>query len=65
MDSRSKKQIDEERAAELLGLTAAEVRRLSVETGLGHTKRESGRERVVFTYAELYRLCRSVVEVAS
>jgi hypothetical protein len=65
MDSRSKKQVNEERAAALLGLTAAELRRLSAETGLGHTKRESGREHVVFTYAELYQLCRSAVEFAS
>ena len=61
----SQKLVNEERAAELLGVTARELRRLSSETGLGHVEYEQGQERVVFTYAELYRLCRSAVLVAS
>jgi hypothetical protein len=48
----------------LLGVTALDLRRLSGETGLGHVENEQGQERVVFTYAELYRLCRSTVLVA-
>ena len=57
--------VNEDRAAELLGVTARELRRLSSETGLGHVENEQGQERVVFTYAELYRLCRSAVLVAN
>ena len=56
--------VNEDRAAELLGVTARDLRRLSSETGLGHVENEQGQERVVFTYAELYRLCRSAVLVA-
>jgi hypothetical protein len=60
----SQKVVNENRAAELLGVTAQELRRLSSESGLGHMESEEGQERVVFTYAELYRLCRSAVLVA-
>jgi hypothetical protein len=56
--------VNEDRAAELLGVSARDLRRLSSETGLGHVESEQGQERVVFTYAELYRLCRSAVLVA-
>jgi hypothetical protein len=58
------KVVNEDRAAELLGVTTQELRRLSSETGLGHAEYEQGQEQVVFTYAELYRLCRSAVLVA-
>jgi hypothetical protein len=58
------KVIDQDRAAALLGVTTEELRRLSSETGLGRAEHEQGREQVVFTYAELYRLCRSAVQVA-
>jgi len=52
--------VDENRAAALLGVSAEKLRRLSSETGLGRAQQE-GREEIVFTYAELYRLCRSAV----
>ena len=55
--------VDENRAAALLGVSAEKMRRLHSETGLGRAEQE-GREKVVFTYAELYRLCRSAVMVA-
>jgi hypothetical protein len=55
--------VHETRAAALLGVSAEKLRRLSSETGLGRAERE-GRDEVVFTYAELYRLCRSAVMVA-
>jgi hypothetical protein len=58
------KVIDQDRAAALLGVTAERLRRLSSETGLGRAEYEEGQEQVVFTYAELYRLCRSAVQVA-
>jgi hypothetical protein len=58
------KVVNEDRAAALLGVTAEKLRRLSSETGLGRAEYEQGQEQVVFTYAELYRLCRSVAQVA-
>jgi hypothetical protein len=57
------KVIDQDRAAALLGVTAERLRTLSSETGLGRAEYEEGQEQVVFTYAELYRLCRSAVRV--
>lgn len=54
--------IDETRAAALLGVSAEKLRRLHSETGLGRAEQD-GRDQVVFTYAELYRLCRSAVMV--
>jgi hypothetical protein len=55
--------VGEARAAALLGVSAQKLRRLHSQTGLGRAEQE-GREEVVFTYAELYRLCRSAVMVA-
>ena len=55
--------VNETRAAALLGVSALKLRRLSSETGLGRAQYEGGAE-VVFTYAELYRLCRSAAQVA-
>jgi hypothetical protein len=55
--------VDETRAAALLGVSAQELRRLHSQTGLGRAEQEGSAE-VVFTYAELYRLCRSAVMVA-
>ena len=56
------RKVAEERAASLLGLTSGELRRLSQETGLGHYESKGGGEQLVFTYAELYRLCQSAVQ---
>jgi hypothetical protein len=55
-------EINENRAAFLLGLSTECLRRLSVQTGLGHPDGESGGACLVFTYAELYRLCRVAAE---
>jgi hypothetical protein len=57
--------INEERAATLLGLEASDLRRLSRETGLGETVPDSSSEHVVFTYAELYRLCRMAAQLTT
>jgi len=54
-------EINENRAAFLLGLSTECLRRLSVQSGLGHPDGESGAS-LVFTYAELYRLCRLAAE---
>jgi hypothetical protein len=55
-------EVNESRAAFLLGLSPESLRRLSAQTGLGHPDAESGGTNLVFTYAELYRLCRLAAE---
>jgi hypothetical protein len=57
--------VNESRAAALLGLSTQKLRRLSEQSGLGHPDWENGGAQLVFTYAELYRLCRLVAEVRS
>jgi hypothetical protein len=57
--------VNESRAAVLLGLSTQKLRRLSEQSGLGHRDVENGGAELVFTYAELHRLCRLVAEVRS
>jgi len=57
--------ISEERAATLLGLEAVELRRLSRETGLGEAVSDGNADRLIFTYAELYRLCRIAAQLTT
>lgn len=59
-----RRSIDEGRAAVLLGLPREQLRQLSEQSGLGC--KESGETSMqrVFTYKELYRLCRFVVQFA-
>lgn len=57
--------VNEGRAAALLGLSAQKLRRLSEQSGLGRPDVENGGAELVFTYAELYRLCRLAAEVSS
>jgi hypothetical protein len=57
--------ISEERAATLLGLEAADLRRLSRETGLGEAVPDGGSDQLIFTYAELYRLCRITAQLTA
>ncbi len=68
MDSREneplRKEIDEERAAALLGFTRAQLKDLSEQSGLGHEAAGEPSERRWFTYQELYRLCRWVARPA-
>jgi hypothetical protein len=56
------RKVNESRAAVLLGLSADNLRRLSAQTGLGQPDVEAGGAHLVFTYAELYRLCRLAAE---
>ena len=49
--------VEEDRAAVLLGLPMAEIRRFSRISGLGHMEKGDQGEHVVFTYDELQRLC--------
>jgi hypothetical protein len=60
---RAEGKVNESRAATLLGLSRQRVRRLSEISGLGHTDLEHGSAELVFTYAELYRLCRLAAEM--
>ena len=53
-------QIDEDRAAVLLGLTRAQLRQLCEKSGLGHGAAGDDSEQRLFTYHELWRLCRWV-----
>ena len=57
--------IDESRASFLLGLPADQLREISALSGLGRTQVETGAETLVFTYEELYRLCRLIVGPSS
>jgi len=61
--ARTEGKVNESRAAALLGLSTQKLRRLSEQSGLGHRDDENGGTELVFTYAELYRLCRLVAEV--
>ena len=53
--------IDEDRASALLGLTRDELRRLSESSGLGREEPGEKSAHRVFTYQELYQLCRLAV----
>jgi hypothetical protein len=59
-----RKEIDEERAAALLGLTRAQLRELCEQSGLGRGAAGETSEQKLFTYEELYRLCRWVARTA-
>ena len=50
-----RRQIDEERAAVLLGLTRLQLRELCEHSGLGHRAAGEGSKQRLFTYEELYR----------
>jgi hypothetical protein len=60
---RTEGKVNESRAAALLGLSTQKLRWLSEQSGLGHPEADNGGAGLVFTYAELYRLCRLVAEV--
>jgi hypothetical protein len=53
--------IDEGRAAHLLGLPKEQLREICEMSGLGHMEEGVTTVRLVFTYEELYRLCRLLV----
>jgi hypothetical protein len=56
--------IDEGRAAALLGFSRESLRRMSEELGIGHRGADAASDTIVFTYEELYRLCRSSIRAA-
>jgi hypothetical protein len=45
------------RASFLLGISEAELHRISEASGLGHLERAGNEEEVYFTYEELRQLC--------
>ena len=57
MNRNMQERVDEHRAAVLLGLPKAELRRYSRVSGLGHLENDDRGQQVVFTYEELRLLC--------
>jgi len=57
MDNQIPKYVTQSRAAYLLGLSVAEIGRISRETGIGHVERAGHIEERFFTYEELQRIC--------
>jgi hypothetical protein len=60
-----KESIDEGRAAILLGLTRDQLRQLCKVSGLGREEPGEGTGNRVFTYQDLYWLCRLAVRAAA
>jgi hypothetical protein len=57
LDAYKQDQIDERQAAILLGLTTAELRRISRLSGLGRLEKSDRSEQIVFTHEELRKVC--------
>jgi hypothetical protein len=49
--------VTQARASHLLGISEAELRRISSESGLGRVERAGDEEETYFTYEELQRVC--------
>jgi ribosomal protein S14 len=59
-DEPVRKQIDEDRAAVLLGLSRTQLRELAEQSGMGPETADGETGKKFFTYLELCRFCRSV-----
>jgi hypothetical protein len=57
MSGNTKHRVDEHRAAVLLGMPKADLRRYSRDSGLGQLETDAQGQKVVFTYEELHRIC--------
>ena len=57
MENRIPRYVTQSRAAYLLGLSVAEISRISQETGLGPLERAGKQEERFFTYEELQQIC--------
>ncbi len=57
MNSKDQKQIQESRAAVLLGISEEELRRLSEVAGVGQLKKTGQFEQKVYSYQELRQIC--------
>ena len=64
MSEPARKNINEGRAAVLLGFTRDQLRLLCEKSGLGREESDDTYGHRVFTYEELYRLCRLVAQSA-
>lgn len=62
MNRNIRDQVDEYRAAVLLGTPQSELRRYSRASGLGHIESDDKGQKVVFTYEELRRICLLVAQ---
>jgi hypothetical protein len=54
---RALKFVTTRRAAALLGISEDELRRISHESGFGHTEKAGDHEDTFFTYEELRQIC--------
>jgi hypothetical protein len=57
MNNQVPKYVTQGRAALLLGLEEEELRRISNESGLGHTESAGEEKETFFTYDELRQIC--------
>ena len=57
MNNQVPKYVTRARASFMLGITEAELSRISKESGLGHVERAGNQEETYFTYEELQRIC--------
>jgi len=62
MNGNIQDRVDEHRAAVLLGMPKADLRRYSQASGLGHVESDECGQKVVFTYEELRRICLLVAQ---
>jgi hypothetical protein len=59
------KYVTQARASYLLGISKAELRRISEESGLGHLERAGNEEELYFTYKELRQICQLAFPVSA
>jgi hypothetical protein len=57
MNHQVPKYVTRARASLMLGISEAELNRISKESGLGHVERAGKQEEAYFTYDELQRIC--------
>ena len=62
MNGKLQDRVDEHRAAVLLGMPKADLRRYSQVSGLGHVENDAQGQKMVFTYEELRRICLLVAQ---
>jgi hypothetical protein len=60
-----RKEIDEDRAAALLGFNRAQFGQLCEQSGLGRKEGDDASKQRRFTYQELHQLCRWVTRLAA
>ena len=57
MDDQVPRYVTQARASFLLGMTEADLSRISKESGFGRVERAGNEEKTYFTYDELRRIC--------